>query len=216
MFNSAAQSPIPSISQFLPFATSPPRAFLTERLALLAIEPEDARVLYDAYAADSEVTKYMSFRTAQSVKEVEAFAEGIAAFFDGRESEFRQFCWKIRENATGEIIGSCSLTPVNPYTLSGNYIIGKRHWGKGFATEAWSCLLECAKEQPRVARVEAYFHPDNQASGRIMEKTGMKKIGLIQKAGVCPNISNERQDGILYVWERNSQRHLQTLSGLNL
>jgi ribosomal-protein-alanine N-acetyltransferase len=50
-----------------------PETFQTERLLLRKPRMEDAPVIFEAYAQDSEVTRYLVWKPHKNVKETEQF-----------------------------------------------------------------------------------------------------------------------------------------------
>lgn len=66
-----------------------------------------------------------------------------------------------------------------PYPHFGSEIeigwrLNKRCWGRGYATEAASAILNHALSLPRVVTVVADIHPENIASIKVAEKIGLK------------------------------------------
>ncbi|HEX6375740.1 MAG TPA: GNAT family N-acetyltransferase [Allosphingosinicella sp.] len=59
------------------------------------------------------------------------------------------------------------------------YWIARRHWGRGYATEAGRALLATARHGLRVKRLDAGHFLDNPASGRVLEKLGFTPTGMI-------------------------------------
>jgi RimJ/RimL family protein N-acetyltransferase len=55
----------------------------------------------------------------------------------------------------------------------------RRHWGRGYATEAGRALLAAARHGLRLKRLGAGHFLDNPASGRVLEKLGFKPTGKI-------------------------------------
>lgn len=58
------------------------------------------------------------------------------------------------------------------------YWIGKPFWGRGLATAALRLLLRFGFETLKLNRVEAGHFDYNPASGRVMEKAGLRREGL--------------------------------------
>jgi RimJ/RimL family protein N-acetyltransferase len=50
-------------------------------------------------------------------------------------------------------------------------------WGRGYATEAATPLLEFAFAEVALDRVVSIRHPANDRSGRVMEKLGLRVVG---------------------------------------
>ena len=58
------------------------------------------------------------------------------------------------------------------------YWIGKPFWGRGLATAALRLLLQFGFETLQLNRIEAGHFDYNPASGRVMEKAGMRFEGV--------------------------------------
>jgi ribosomal-protein-alanine N-acetyltransferase len=61
------------------------------------------------------------------------------------------------------------------------YWIGVPYWGRGYATEAARAVLEYAFEAVGVNRVFALHFVHNPASGRVMQKLGMRHEGHLRQ-----------------------------------
>jgi RimJ/RimL family protein N-acetyltransferase len=57
-------------------------------------------------------------------------------------------------------------------TAEVGYTFSRDYWGKGYATEALSALVEYLFEDLGVTRVFGMLHPDNPASAMVMERNG--------------------------------------------
>lgn len=62
------------------------------------------------------------------------------------------------------------------------YWIGVGSWGKGFATEAARAIIEFAFVELRLHRVQGRHFTRNGASGRVMQKLGMRLEGIHRDA----------------------------------
>ncbi|WP_152655340.1 GNAT family N-acetyltransferase [Oceanobacillus sp. CFH 90083] len=97
-------------------------------------------------------------------------------------NENKHFEFAIIDKSTGELYGSIALSN-HPQFDNGElaYWIGEEHWGNGYATEAAEAILRFAFREKGYHKVFArYFHV-NPASGRIMEKIGMHKEGVLKQ-----------------------------------
>ena len=61
------------------------------------------------------------------------------------------------------------------------YWIGKPYWNSGYATEASRAVLKYGFEVLGLNRIHASHFRRNPASGRIMEKIGMKYEGCLRQ-----------------------------------
>ena len=66
--------------------------------------------------------------------------------------------------------------------------------GKGFATEAATYILHFLSKQPEIYRIWACCATENNASVRVLEKSGMIREGVVKDWIVFPNLNNEARD----------------------
>ena len=61
------------------------------------------------------------------------------------------------------------------------YWIGKPHWRHGYATEAAQAVVRYGFEQLHLERIHARFMTRNRASGRVLEKLGFTREGILRR-----------------------------------
>jgi RimJ/RimL family protein N-acetyltransferase len=85
----------------------------------------------------------------------------------------------VCDRAAGQVLGAIGLVfqPQHDRAELG-YWIGKPYWGRGYATEAGSAVLAYAFTTLRYHRVGAYHFTRNPASGRVLQKIGMRHEGV--------------------------------------
>ncbi len=84
----------------------------------------------------------------------------------------------------GNLIGSISLMNINHLdgtAVSGTLIGDRRHWRKGFATDAKMVLLNYAFMVLNLRRISTRIAAENIASIRVQEKCGYEREGIWQK-----------------------------------
>ncbi|WP_078380652.1 GNAT family N-acetyltransferase [Sutcliffiella halmapala] len=88
----------------------------------------------------------------------------------------------ITDKESGELFGAIVLSN-NKHFNHGEiaYWIGESYWGKGYATEAAEAIIQFAFEEKKLHKVFARYFPTNPASGKVMEKLGMKKEGILKE-----------------------------------
>jgi ribosomal-protein-alanine N-acetyltransferase len=79
---------------------------------------------------------------------------------------------------SGELVGAASYFNDRTRDNEIGYWIGVPHWGRGYATEALKRLLRYVFEELGGQRVDTYHFAHNPASGRVMQKAGMKFIRM--------------------------------------
>ncbi len=103
----------------------------------------------------------------------------------------------------GELVGAISLQGMsrNHRHAELGYWIGKPYWGKGYATEAARAVISFAFDELNLIRVHAHHMAHNAASGRVMEKCGMLREGMMRQH---VRKWDEMHDVVLYGIVRNS------------
>jgi RimJ/RimL family protein N-acetyltransferase len=88
------------------------------------------------------------------------------------------------------------------------YWIGKPYWGQGFATEATSAALRFGFGDLHLNRIFANHFTRNPASGRVLQKLGMKHEGIRrQHSRRWGEFLDSHSYGILrHEWEANQAR----------
>jgi RimJ/RimL family protein N-acetyltransferase len=66
-----------------------------------------------------------------------------------------------------------SCDDVSPDEVEIGWMLMPSVWGQGYATEAGSAVRDEAFDRLELESIVAVHHPENAASGRIMEKLGM-------------------------------------------
>ncbi|MEO7177409.1 MAG: GNAT family N-acetyltransferase [Allosphingosinicella sp.] len=78
-----------------------------------------------------------------------------------------------------ELIGAIGFGRRPTGEMEFGYWIARRHWGRGYATEAGRAVLATARYGLRLKRLDAGHFLDNPASGRVLEKLGFTPTGTI-------------------------------------
>jgi RimJ/RimL family protein N-acetyltransferase len=155
----------------------PPAALDTPRLHLRRPVVDDARAIYESYARDPEVTRFVSWSAHPSVAVTGKFVEEycLAGWKTGEV-----YSWLITLAAGGDVAGMIDLRPVATRGEVG-YVLARRYWGRGLATEVARAVVEWTIAQPDVHRVWAVAHLENVASQRVLEKVGMAREGVLRR-----------------------------------
>ena len=61
------------------------------------------------------------------------------------------------------------------------YVLARQHWGQGYATEALKAVLGFGFSRMELNRIEAKCVPENKGSIRVLEKSGMRREGLLRE-----------------------------------
>ncbi|MBP5727767.1 MAG: GNAT family N-acetyltransferase [Clostridia bacterium] len=109
----------------------------------------------------------------------------MLADFIRRYENPARYCWAIVLKETGEVIGTVAAPTVPERTecVEVTYAVGSAWWGKGLAPEALKAVMDFLFDRVGVNRIEAGHDVRNPNSGRVMEKAGMLKEGVLRQAG---------------------------------
>jgi RimJ/RimL family protein N-acetyltransferase len=160
----------------------PPETITTERLLLRKPRLEDAETIFEAYAQDLEVTRYLTWPPHTDVSQTRAFMEYCLRNWETGE----RFEWAITLQGEDRPIGMISLR-VQEYKGDLGYVLARAHWGQGLVSEAAQAIVNWALAQPEVFRVWAVCDVDNPASARVMKKCGMSYEGTLKRWLRRPN-----------------------------
>jgi ribosomal-protein-alanine N-acetyltransferase len=171
----------------------PPEHIETARLVLRTPSVADAEAIFNSYAQDLEVTRYLIWQPHKNIQETEGFLADCAVAWEGNV----RFPYVITFKQSGAVIGMLEIR-INDFKADVGYVLSRQHWDKGMATEALRGLVEWALRQESIYRVWALCDVDNLASGRVLEKVGMQREGVLRRQMVHPNISDEPRDCYCY------------------
>ena len=152
----------------------------TERLILRRFTLEDAPAMYERWANDPEVTRYLTWQPHRSVEDSRAIlSEWVARYGEGD-----YYNWAIELKGVG-VIGSIGVVSQEEQTQSAEigYCIGRAYWGRGIMPEALRAVLDYLFDEAHFRRVSAKHDIENTNSGRVMEKAGMRCEGVLRGAG---------------------------------
>ena len=107
-----------------------------------------------------------------------------------------QYRWAIILKETNENIGHISFCRLYPEvnTAEVEYCVGKSFWNKGFTTEALKAFIKYTFAKTSVTKLEAFHRSENPASGRVLEKAGMKPVDNVMRFSDLP----KAPDGNIY------------------
>ena len=171
----------------------PPVTFATARLVGRPPRADDAEAVFASYAADPDVTRYLSWRAYVRVEPLAVFLQECVAHWEKGEGPF---AWLLCLKGTATPIGSIGLTIESGKAMFG-YVLAKKFWQRGLAAEALTYLVDWSLAQPGIYRAWAYCDAENPASVRVMEKAGMIREALLRRWHVCPTLGLEPRDCVV-------------------
>jgi RimJ/RimL family protein N-acetyltransferase len=145
----------------------------TERLLLRPGWSQDAPALLEAIRDERIVRNLATAPWPYGLADAEAF---LATERRPTETSLLIFLF---ESGAPILIGGIGFGRRRSGRIEFGYWIARRHWGRGYATEAGRALLATARHGLRLKRLEAGHFIDNPASGRVLEKLGFRPTGTI-------------------------------------
>ncbi|AIQ48488.1 acetyltransferase [Paenibacillus sp. FSL R7-0273] len=154
------------------------RTITTERLLLRLFTSSDAAAVarlcnnYNIY----KTTLYLPY--PYTLEDALSWIDRHEGNFDAR----LMYEFAVTDKLSGEVYGAIALS-CNEKSNNGElaYWIGEEYWGRGYATEAAEAMVDFAFEDRHYHKVFARYFSSNTASGKVMEKIGMSKEGILRE-----------------------------------
>jgi ribosomal-protein-alanine N-acetyltransferase len=169
-----------------------PEKFETERLLLRKPKRSDVKSIFNRYASDPEVTRYLGWPRHESVSQTRNFIEFSNSEWDRWPAG--PYLAFLREDKS--LLGATGFSFETPYRAQTGYVFAKDAWGKGYATEALEGIVEIAKLL-NVRRLYATCHTEHRRSARVLEKCGFMLEGILRKYSEFPNLEPDEPVDVL-------------------
>lgn len=149
----------------------------TQRLTLRKAAMSDAADLYE-YGRDPRVAEHVLWEAYQSIHEARAYVRYLQRQYRSQAPS----SWCIEHKESGKVIGTIGLMWWNQEHQSAEigYSLSRAYWNQGLMTEALVEVIRYCFEELNLHRLEAQHECSNPASGRVMEKVGMQREGLLR------------------------------------
>jgi [ribosomal protein S5]-alanine N-acetyltransferase len=170
-----------------------PETLETDRLLLRRPKPRDAQAIFDRYASDREVTRYLSWPTHRSLADT-------LAFLDMSDAEWHRwpagpYLVFTRDSGSPILIGSTGLMHKSAALAITGYVFARAVWGLGYATEALQAMVDLA-QQIGVKRLEAMCHAEHAPSAHVLEKCGFTREEVRREHFVFPNLEAQKKSDV--------------------
>jgi ribosomal-protein-alanine N-acetyltransferase len=167
----------------------------TARLRLRQPAMSDAGAIFDRYASDPDVTRFLGWPRHRSVGDTEAFLR----FSTDEWERWPAGPYVIISRADDRLLGGTGLNFESPHEAVTGYVLARDAWGKGYATEALAAVIDVAR-RIGVIRLRAVCHPEHAPSRRVLEKCGFVLDDRAGQRAEFPNLSpGIEQDAFEYV-----------------
>jgi RimJ/RimL family protein N-acetyltransferase len=149
--------------------------FETERFSVREWRLSDADAAFEIYRSDN-VQRFLAGGRGhtdpeESLRLIERWV--------GRYSLFPGYgFWAMVEKGTGTIAGAAALKPLaDGPEIEVGYHLAESAWGKGYATEIARGAVRYGFDDLRLDRIVGVCDPQNHASFRVLQKTGLVHEG---------------------------------------
>ena len=145
----------------------------TERLTLRRFTPDDAQAMFDNWASDERVTRYLTWTPHKSPELTRQLLEGWCAAYETPST----YKWAMEYE--GELMGNISVVRIseNSEWAELGYCMGHAYWNRGLMTEAAKAVIDFLFEAVGVHRIAISHAVKNPASGRVAQKCGLTYEG---------------------------------------
>lgn len=152
-------------------------------------QANEAGEIFERYAGDPEVTRFLGWPTHQTV----ADTEGFISFSTSQWERERMGPYLIRSRENGLLLGSTGLGLMHTeksdktYRAMTGYVLATDAWGQGYATEALSAMVDVARTIG-LTSLSALCHPQHEASIRVLDKCEFARDLRWTRPIVFPNL----------------------------
>ena len=156
-----------------------PERFTTDRLELRQFTSAD-HAGYARIMADPEVTRYIG--TGQPYTPDIAW-RSMAGML-GHWQLLGYGIWAVALREGGRLVGHCGYIDSHGWPgFELAWLLGREHWGRGYAREAAGAALAIAQRELRKERIISLIRPQNAPSIRLAQALGAKREGSIELMG---------------------------------
>ncbi len=141
----------------------------TKRLHLRKIKSSDTKQIFDCWASDEEVTKYLTWHAHEDIKSLKKVVDIWIEDYKKNDS----YTYGIELLNTDKLIGMIGVVDFNNDVPALGYVLGKKYWHNGYMSEALAALTTYLFNE---GYTEIYIQADvrNIGSNRVIEKCGYK------------------------------------------
>lgn len=163
----------------------------TPRLRLRQFRADDAAAMHDCFA-DPGAMRF--WNTPVHTRPIET-ERSVRNFIDCTPSYYR--FWAVADAQTDRCLGLANYHDghIRSRRASIGYMINPASQRQGIATEAVTAMLDFCFAELGLHRLEAFIHPDNQPSVRLIERLGFRREGLLRDH---LRVGEEWRDDALY------------------
>ncbi|KZE52876.1 GCN5 family acetyltransferase [Brevibacillus parabrevis] len=151
----------------------------TERLVLRRAHAEDDAAFVFGLLNEPSWLQYIGDRGVRTLADAQQY---IVNSLQASYESYGFGLFVVAEKATGTPVGLCGLIKRDFLEdVDIGYALCPPYWGKGYAFEAASAVLDYGREAFGLKRIVAITDKANDASGKLLEKLGLRWEGYVRK-----------------------------------
>lgn len=153
----------------------------TERLILRPFTVDDAESVFNNWASDPEVTRYLTWPTHTNVE----MSRGFMQYCVNGYSDPASFQWGVVLKENGALVGNISVVNLKESTMEAElgWVLGRNWWGMGIMPEAGREVIRFLFDEIGFNRITMKHDSRNPKSGRAIIKLGLRHEGTLRAAG---------------------------------
>lgn len=143
-----------------------------KKVSLRALRETDLDDVFE-WASDDLVTATLMWNSYRSKEDVLTYLRHVVS----AHLWFKAIC------LGSKVIGAITLEKgqgAHACSAELGYVINRKYWGKGYTTQAVKEALRTGFTDLNIVRIEAFVHPQNISSQRVLEKSGFKREGMLK------------------------------------
>jgi len=158
-----------------------PASIDSPRLQIRLVTRADLQDLM-AVNGDEVVTRFLPYATWSAIADAHAWYERMEKI----QASGTALQFVLIERRTGLAVGTCLLFRFDAGSARAElgYVLGRARWGTGLMHEALAALIDAAFGAMSLRRLEAEVDPRNTASGRLLQRLGFRREGLLRERWV--------------------------------
>jgi len=165
----------------------------TERLILRKFIMDDVDDMYNNWASNPNV----QLEYGEPVYSKKEDIYELLKKWNLNYENCKLYKWAIILKENNENIGQIGFCRIyeDVATAEIEYCIGENYWGKKYALEALNAVINFMLNNSDFLKIEAFYRKDNPKSGKVLDKTKMKKAKNVRRFEI---INEYSEDNICY------------------
>lgn len=169
-----------------------PITLKTKHLVLRRSQEQDAEILFMNYLSLPERSYFLSRNPYKNIDQAKDF---LTLWCDlPWEKEKNKFAWVIANANENKAMGLFLIILDDNQDIEIHYGISKEFDNKGFITEAGEAVIEWLSSQTDVKKIYAHCDLENIASQAVLNKLGLKKMGVLKSHLILPAFGSSPRD----------------------